>query len=353
MFTEKVSVTTTIVDDVDPGFIRNRSGRERRRPVLPTGPVHSGPASPVTATCPPSASRQSRPRRRPAIARRQPGDCDRTRPSMPTAAARRRMIRRMALTDSRRPGSPSTRPPLRTRRNSGPSWWPAAARRVDPGDGRRPEIQHGAPAFLIGFRRADQQPAGAVRFRLHVPDIERGHLGHPQQPIAGNRQQGGVAEAGDGPVVVGGDRGRGVDFAEAHPVDLAPAAALAFPSKAGQYPVRCRPGRRGEALQPKAELDGRREPGGVQARKVEGQAGVGEVLPRERGVEAFEGGGIGPLGVCCNRGGAAAGNGGGRRGERRGRDLYQRLFICVHGAISWKGITCDNFNYTQLFRLCT
>ena len=52
MFTEKVSVTTTIVDDVDPGFIRNRSGRERRRPVLPTGPVHSGPASPVTATCP-------------------------------------------------------------------------------------------------------------------------------------------------------------------------------------------------------------------------------------------------------------------------------------------------------------
>ena len=47
MFTEKVSVTTTppppmrlvIVDDVDPGFIRDRSGRERRRPVLPTGPV--------------------------------------------------------------------------------------------------------------------------------------------------------------------------------------------------------------------------------------------------------------------------------------------------------------------------
>ena len=43
MFTEKVSVTTTppppmrlvIVDDVDPGFIRDRSGRERRRPVLP------------------------------------------------------------------------------------------------------------------------------------------------------------------------------------------------------------------------------------------------------------------------------------------------------------------------------
>ena len=38
MFTEKVSVTTTppppmrlvIVDDVDPGFIRDRSGRERR-----------------------------------------------------------------------------------------------------------------------------------------------------------------------------------------------------------------------------------------------------------------------------------------------------------------------------------
>ena len=42
-------------DDVDPGFIRDRSGREQRRPVLPTGPVHSGPASPVTATCPPSA----------------------------------------------------------------------------------------------------------------------------------------------------------------------------------------------------------------------------------------------------------------------------------------------------------
>ena len=66
-----------IVDDVDPGFIRDRSGRERRRPVLPTGPVHSGPASPVTATCPPSASRQSRPRRLPAIARHQLGDCDR------------------------------------------------------------------------------------------------------------------------------------------------------------------------------------------------------------------------------------------------------------------------------------
>ena len=42
---------------------------------------------------------------------------------------------------------------------------------VDPGDGQRPEIQHGAPAFLIGFRRADQQPAGAVRFRLHVPNL--------------------------------------------------------------------------------------------------------------------------------------------------------------------------------------
>ena len=82
MFTEKVSVTTTppppmrlvIVDDVDPGFIHDRSGRERRRPVLPTGPVHSGPASPVTATCPPSASRQSRSRRLPAIARHQLGD---------------------------------------------------------------------------------------------------------------------------------------------------------------------------------------------------------------------------------------------------------------------------------------
>ena len=86
-----------IVDDVDRGFIRDRSGRERRRPVLPTGPVHSGPASPVTATCPPSASRQSRPRRRPAIARRQPGDCDR----IPGPRCR-------------------PRPPLRTRRNSRP-----------------------------------------------------------------------------------------------------------------------------------------------------------------------------------------------------------------------------------------
>ena len=45
--------------------------------MLPTGPVHSGPASPMTATCPPSASRQSRPRRLPAIARHQLGDCDR------------------------------------------------------------------------------------------------------------------------------------------------------------------------------------------------------------------------------------------------------------------------------------
>ena len=70
---------------------------------------------------------------------------------------------------------------------------------VDPEDGQRPEIQHGAPAFLIGFRRADKQPAGAVRFHLHVPNIERGHLGHPQQPIACNRQQGGVAEAGERP----------------------------------------------------------------------------------------------------------------------------------------------------------
>ena len=66
--------------------------------------------------------------------------------------------------------------------------------RVDPRDGQRPEIQHDAPAFLIGFRRADQQPAGTVRFRLHVPHIERG---------------------------------RGVDFAEAHPVDLAPGEGAA------------------------------------------------------------------------------------------------------------------------------
>ena len=44
----------------------------------------------------------------------------------------------------------------------------------------------------------------------------------------------------------------------------------------------------------------------------------------------------------CNRGGDEAGNGSGRRGERRGRDLYQRLFICVHGATSWKVIACDN-----------
>ena len=86
---------------------------------------------------------------------------------------------------------------------------------VDPGYSRRPEIQHGAPAFLIGFRLANQQPAGAVRFRLHIPHIERGNLGDPQQPIACNRQQGGVAEAGDGPAVVCGDGGRGVDLAEA------------------------------------------------------------------------------------------------------------------------------------------
>ena len=84
--------------------------------------------------------------------------------------------------------------------------------RVDPGDGQRPEIQHGAPAFLIGFRRADKQPAGAVRFRLHVPNIERGHLGHPQQPIACNRQQGGVAEAGD--------RGRAIQVAEERVVSV-------------------------------------------------------------------------------------------------------------------------------------
>ena len=63
---------------------------------------------------------------------------------------------------------------------------------VDPGYSRRPEIQHDALAFLIRFRLADNQPAGAVRFRLHVPHIERGNLGHPQQPIAGNRQQGGA-----------------------------------------------------------------------------------------------------------------------------------------------------------------
>ena len=57
--------------------------------------------------------------------------------------------------------------------------------RVDPGDGRRPEIQHGAPAFLIGFRRADQQPAGAVRFRLHVPNIERSGPGLYQRLFRG------------------------------------------------------------------------------------------------------------------------------------------------------------------------
>ena len=64
MFTEKVSVTTTppppmrlvSVDDVDPGFIHDRSGRERRRLV------HSGPASPVTATYR-EASRRMMPRR--------------------------------------------------------------------------------------------------------------------------------------------------------------------------------------------------------------------------------------------------------------------------------------------------
>ena len=80
----------------------------------------------------------------------------------------------------------------------------------------------------------------------------------------------------------------------------------------------------------------------MQARNVDGQAGVCEILPLEGGVEAFERGGIGPLCVVCNRGGDEAGDGSGRSGERRGRDLYQRLFICVHGAISWKGITSDN-----------
>ena len=109
---------------------------------------------------------------------------------MPTAAARLQMIRRMALTDSRRPELPSTWPPLRTRRNNGPSWCPAAvSQALDPGDCRRPEIQHSALAFLIGFRLADKQPAGAVRFRLHVPNIERGNLGHPQQPITCNRPE--------------------------------------------------------------------------------------------------------------------------------------------------------------------
>ena len=230
------------------GFIRDRSGRERRRPVLPTGPVHSGPASPVTATCPPSASRQSR-----------PAGCQRLR--APNSEA---VTGYPALdADSGRPAADDSadgvdRQPAPNAAKQRPVLVPGRLKpSVDPGDGRCPEIQHGALAFLIGFRLADKQPSGAVRFRLHVLNIERGNLGHPQQSIGCNRQQGGVAKAGDGPAVVCGDRGRGVDFAEAHPVDLAPAPALAFASQAGQHPVGCRTDRRGEALQPATELDGR------------------------------------------------------------------------------------------------
>ena len=46
-----VSLRVSGVTVVDPGFIRDRSGRERRRPV------HSGPASPVTTTCPAGCQR--------------------------------------------------------------------------------------------------------------------------------------------------------------------------------------------------------------------------------------------------------------------------------------------------------
>ena len=44
----------------------------------------------------------------------------------------------------------------------------------------------------------------------------------------------------------------------------------------------------------------------MQARKVDGQAGVCEVLPLKGGVEAFECGFIAALCVLCNRGGDEA-----------------------------------------------
>ena len=169
--------------------------------------------------------------------------------------------------------------------------------RVDPGDGQRPEIRHGAPAFLIGFRRADKLPAGAVRIRLHVPNIERGHLGHPQQPIACNRNLSMTLRHWRRKF-----RDRLPRFSHLR------AGHGSRPPRAGVSPAvaRWRPDRRGEAL------------------------------PLECGVEAFEGGCIGPLGVFCNRGGVEACNGGGRSGERSGPDLYQRLFRGVHGAASGK-----------------
>ena len=90
----------------------------------------------------------------------------------------------------------------------------------------------------LAMRHADnklQTPYERVRLGTRLRNTYRHtHLSIEEQGV-NIRQQGGVAEAGDGPAVVCGERGRGVDFAEAHPVDLAP--ALAFPARAPAVPL--------------------------------------------------------------------------------------------------------------------
>ena len=128
------------------------------------------------------------------------------------------------------------------------------------------DADSGRPAADDSADGVDRQPAPWIAFDAAAPSNAA-----KQRPVlvAGCREP--RVDPGycqrpeiqhDAPAVVCGDGGRGVDFAEAHPVDLAPAPALAFPSKAGQHPVRCRSDGRGEALQDaiqarakRAELD--------------------------------------------------------------------------------------------------
>ena len=65
-------------DPSTPAFIRDRSGRERRRPVQPTGPVHSGRGIAGDCHLPAGCQRLRAPNSQTV----QPD----TRPSMPTAA---------------------------------------------------------------------------------------------------------------------------------------------------------------------------------------------------------------------------------------------------------------------------
>ena len=115
-----------------------------------------------------------------------------------------------------------------------PTRWPAADSQASIlFDGRRPDVEHGALAFLIGLRPAHGDPAGSVRIPFNIGAIERGDFGDAEHGIGCDGEDCRIAKAGDVPATIGRDRGGCIRLAPSDPGDLTAPAARALAPSAG------------------------------------------------------------------------------------------------------------------------